>query len=315
MENRVKFKVGEIEFEAEGAADVVEREREVFLNALLPAAVEAIVRTRGAERETQYIEALEQPSQLLLENIDTGESCGVEPKQRNMDFSRTSLASFLAKFGKLSDQDFTLFSAYYDENKNGVTCFSSEIVKKYYAEARRTEPSNISMVLNYLTQKGLIMDAPDAEQIIPKQYILTSDGIKYIETYTPKDESKEKKSTKTRKPRIKAKSVYSELNVDELNLSNYPELKSLKDFKEKMVMILYIITNEKKGEWFTNSDVLCLMTDIFGEPATKDQVNGVFKREKLWFKAENVEGNLKEIKRKLLNKGLEFAKALCEKDM
>lgn len=61
-----------------------------------------------------------------------------------------------------------------------------------------------------------------------------------------------------------------------LNLKNYPEVKSLKDFKEKMMTILYIITNEKAGEWFTTTDVLCLMTDIFGEAAIKDQVNGVF---------------------------------------
>ena len=49
MENHVKFKIGEIEFEAEGSAEVVERERNVFLNVLLPAAVDAIVRTRGGE--------------------------------------------------------------------------------------------------------------------------------------------------------------------------------------------------------------------------------------------------------------------------
>ena len=35
MNNKVKFKIGEIEFEAEGSAEVVERERNVFLNALL----------------------------------------------------------------------------------------------------------------------------------------------------------------------------------------------------------------------------------------------------------------------------------------
>ena len=87
-------------------------------------------------------------------------------------------------------------------------------------------------------------------------------------------------------------------------------MKALKDFKEKLLMILYIITNEGKGEWFTVADVLCLVTDIFGEAATKDQVNGVFKREKLWFKVEGVEGNGKEVKRKLLNKGIEFAKSL-----
>lgn len=80
--------------------------------------------------------------------------------------------------------------------------------------------------------------------------------------------------------------------------------------KETAIFILYIITNEKAGEWFTTTDVLCLMTDIFGEAATKDQVNGVFKREKLWFKAENVDGSNREVKRKLLNKGIEYAQSL-----
>ncbi len=112
------------------------------------------------------------------------------------------------------------------------------------------------------------------------------------------------------KPRKKAESEYGGINVDSLNLKNYPEVKSLKDFKEKMMTILYIITNEKAGEWFTTTDVLCLMTDIFGEAATKDQVNGVFKREKLWFKAENVDGSNREVKRKLLNKGIEYAQSL-----
>lgn len=56
MENRVKFKIGEIEFEAEGSAEVIERERNVFMNALLPAAVDAIVRTRGVDSANQYIE-------------------------------------------------------------------------------------------------------------------------------------------------------------------------------------------------------------------------------------------------------------------
>lgn len=308
MENRVKFKVGEIEFEAEGSAEVVERERNVFLNALLPAAVDAIVRTRGREKSAQYIEEVEQSSPLLVENIDTPNNDDIQ--LNSMDLSRTSLASFLKNFGKLSEQDFTLIAAYYDEKKNKITSFSTENVKKYYVEARRTEPSNVSMAVNQLAQKRLIMDAPNMEQKTPKQYILTVDGIKYVEEYVPKEESNEKKPTKSRKPRVKAQSIYSGLNVDELNLSIYPDVKSLKEFKEKMALVLYIITNEKKGEWFTNNDVLCIMTEIFGEPATKDQVSGVFKREKLWFKSEYVEGNRKEVKRKLLNKGIEFAKAI-----
>ena len=65
-----------------------------------------------------------------------------------------------------------------------------------------------------------------------------------------------------------------------------------------------------KGEWFTTTDVLCLMTDIFGESATKDQVNGVFKREKKWFKSEHIDGNNKLVRRKLLNEAKTFAQSL-----
>ena len=43
---KLKYKVGEIEFEAEGPAEVVEQQRVNFMNAVLPAAVEAMVRTQ-----------------------------------------------------------------------------------------------------------------------------------------------------------------------------------------------------------------------------------------------------------------------------
>lgn len=155
------------------------------------------------------------------------------------------------------------------------------------------------------------MDDPDAERKTPRAYILTAQGIDYVENYSPKEE-KEKKHTKIRKPRKKAESAYGGINVDSLNLKNYPEVKSLKDFKEKMMTVLYIVTNEKAGEWFTTADVLCLMTDIFGEAATADQVKGVFNREKLWFKIENIDGSKREVRRKLLNKGIEYAQSISK---
>lgn len=309
-EIRVKFEIGDIKFEAEGSACLVERERSIFTNTLLPSAVEAIVRTRGVTQAVQYIEPADHPAQLL-NGERVVESTDFLPEQGDGDdYSRTSLASFLKKYGSLSEQEFALFSAYFDEIKNKTKYFTKDELGKYYDEARRTKPSNISMSLNQLAEKGLIVDATDVEQKLPKPYRVSNDGIDYINSYTPK-EKKEKRSVKTRRPRTKAKSDYASINCDELNLDKYPEVKALKDFKEKLMMILYIITNEGKGEWFTAADVLCLVTDIFGEAATKDQVNGVFKREKLWFKVEGIEGNGKEVKRKLLNKGIEFAESLA----
>ena len=303
---RVRFEIGEIKFEAEGPADLVERERSVFTNTLLPSAVEAIVRTRGTEQAMKYVEPVEQPKVLPLSNATPLSENAIPLTEESKDLSRTR---YIAQFGQIGEQDFALISAYYDEKKNGNTSFTSDNVKQYYNDARRNKFSNVSVLLGKLAQKGLIMDDPNAERKTPKAYILTSQGIDYVENYSPKEET-EKKHTKARKPRKKAESEYGGINVDSLNLKNYPEVKSLKYFKEKMMTILYIITNEKAGEWFTTTDVLCLMTDIFGEAATKDQVNGVFKREKLWFKAGNVDGSNREVKRKLLNKGIEYAQSL-----
>ena len=306
MENRVKFKIGEIEFEAEGSAEVIEREREIFLNSLLPAAVEAVKNTRGVTYQKQIIEASDNTP--LLQAMPTDET--TINLFKGIDFNRTSLSSFISNCGSLSEQDFVLFAAYYEELKAGEqTPFSINSVEQYYEEARRKKYSNNSELLRQLTIKGYIMDDPKSEKKLPKQYILTIQGIKYLEDYQPKQEEP-KKPARAKKPRTKIKSTYDGIDVDTLNLSNYPEIKALKDFKEKMLMVMYIITHENVGEWFTVSDIMFLLTDIFGEPATIDQVNGVFKREKLWFKVEKKESGMA---RKLLNSGNNFAEALISK--
>lgn len=307
-EIRVKFEIGEIKFEAEGSADLVERERSIFNNILLPAAIDAIMRIRGVVQNPKYTEVREaqQPLSATFSNI-VPECTALE---YNTDLSRTTLASFIKKYGVISEQDFILFSAYFNEMKNHASYFNKDEAEKYYAEARRPKSKNISMCLTQLAQKGFIIDAIDIEQKSPKPYRISNEGLEYIRTYIPKEIKEKRSSNKLSKQRAKEKSVYADIECDKLNLSSYPSLKLLKNFKEKMLLILYIITNEGKGEWFTTTDVLCLMTDIFGEAATKDQVNGVFKREKRWFKFEYIDGNKKLVRRKLLNEAKEFAQSL-----
>ena len=155
---KLKYKVGEIEFEAEGPADAVEQQRINFMNAVLPAAVNAMVQTRSVSENKAYIETA--PQQSLLEAGHTE----AEPVSDAVDYSRVSLSSFLKKYGQLTEQDFTLFAAYFDEKKNRNMCFSIEDVKRYYAEARRSLPKNPSMSLNRLAEKGYIMDAATADE-------------------------------------------------------------------------------------------------------------------------------------------------------
>lgn len=311
-EIRVKFEIGDIKFEAEGSAELVERERSIFTNTLLPSAVEAIVRTRGITQSAQYMETTEQPTMLLPDEIKIVESNNPVTTP-SADLSQTSLASFVKTKGADSHYDFILCAVFFNEKNKGITSFSSKTVKELYADVKKPFPSNLSMSLSELVKKGLIMENPSSKGANPKEYVLTMYGEETVKKMQPKETKERKPSSKPKKPRAKAKSIYSNINCDELNLDKYTEVKSLKDFKEKMMMVLYIISNEGKGEWFTTDDVLCLLTDIFGESATKDQVNGVFKREKIWFKAENVENNNKAMKRKLLNKGIEFAQSLITK--
>ena len=301
-EIRVKFEIGEIKFEAEGSADLVERERSIFNNTLLPAAIDAIVRTRSVARSAQYIETQDSQQPAVLTTTNTAALPEQAVENSTTDFSRMSLASFVKSKGADAHYDFIICAVYFNEKRNGISSFSSE--------AKKPLPNNLSMSLSELVKKGLIMEDVSAKGSTPKIYVLTLEGEEAIKNMHPAETKEKKMSSKPRKQHQKVDSPYATINCDDLNLEQYPEVKSLKDFKEKMMLILYIITNEGKGEWFTTTDVLCLMTDIFGESATKDQVNGVFKREKRWFKSEHVDGNNKLVRRRLLNEAKTFAQSL-----
>ena len=130
----------------------------------------------------------------------------------------------------LSEQDFILFSAYFNEVKNHVSYFNKDEAEKYYAEARRPKPKNISMCLTKLAQKGFIIDAIDIEQKLPKPYRISSEGLEYIRTYVPKEVKEKRSSNKMGKQRTKERSMYADINCDGLNLGSYPSLKIIKKF-------------------------------------------------------------------------------------
>lgn len=310
---KLEYKVGAIEFKAEGPADVVEQQRVNFMNAVLPAAVEAMVRTQAAPVQSNYIEAAPQAPML-----EAGEEPNPKPLvlSPDTDLSRTNLTSYLKPYGTLTDQDFTLFAANFDEVKNGTTAFSVENVKKYYLEGRRAAYSNNSALLRQLAKKGYIMDAPVPEGAkAGKYYMLTDAGMAYIREYKPKDNNEEKKPhTKTRKVASKSPSAYASINADNLNLGNYPAVKSLSGAKEQVIMAMYIVTNENKGEWFTVDDVIYLLVNVFEVPADSDKVNGVFKRNKSMFASTQDEQNKKAFRRKLLSGAKDYAKSIIERD-
>lgn len=310
---KLKYKVGQIEFEAEGSADAVEQQRVNFMNVVLPAAVEAMVRTQTVVDDKSYIETKVDTPLLEGDSKTIATQTAIYEED---DLSRTSLVSFIMKYGALNDQDFTLFAAYFDERKNGTKAFSSENIKQYYQEGRRTAYSNNSMLLKSLVKKGFIMDAPVPEDAKPgNYYMLTNEGLTYIKEYVPKDDSKERKIThKKQRKTITHSSSYSLITADDLNLKKYPAVKSFSSPKEQVVLSMYIVTNEGKGEWFTVDDIIYLLVNIFELSANSDMINGVFKRNKSMFTSEQDPNNKKAYRRKLLLGAKDFAKELIEQN-
>lgn len=308
---KLKYKVGGIEFEAEGYEEAVEQQRINFMNTVLPAAVDAMLRTQPVLDNKEYIEAAPQHPLLEARFIETPI---LSEKQIDVDYSRISVSSFLKSYGVLNDQDFVLFSAFFAEKKNGTKEFSSENIKQYYQEARRQQYSNISQLLRRLVKKGYIMDTVSPEESkAGKYYMLTDRGITYIKEYVPKESSTEKKKHYVKKNTNKRESVYSAISADDLNLGEYPAVKSLSPGKEQVIMAMYIVTKENKGEWFNVDDIFYLLTYIFEVHVTRKSICSVFDRNKSLFITQKDPNNKRALQRKLLSGAKEFAEGLITK--
>jgi len=187
MQSKVRFKIGDIEFEAEGDAEVIARERNEFITTLLPLAVDAMTRTI-TNRHVQQITTLPQ-SEIVNET---------SLPQEAEDWSRKSLASFIKEKGAKSNTDFILCAAFFKDKKSSIKSFSSTEAKEYFLEAKKTPPKNVSLPIFHLAKKGHIMESPEKGATLTK-YILTSEGEDYVEKLCPRQTKAKKTSSRSRK--------------------------------------------------------------------------------------------------------------------
>ncbi len=89
----------------------------------------------------------------------------------------------------------------------------------------------------------------------------------------------------------------NEKNIADRIKEKYPEVESLqtkKDFKAKMIPLMYFANACGYKESFTIRDVQELMLDILGEESDKKTIEGVFKKKSDWF--EQVSSNPRRYK-------------------
>lgn len=297
MGNKVRIKFGQIEFEAEGDSDLIERERQQFFN-LLPNAIAAV--TPVVATDFKNINELEDAS--LIESI--GVENNISNNEEILKHKFENISTLIREKKISNGTDIVMGVAYYLDIIKDIGPLNTNDITQTLNEARQPKLSNVNSFVNNNIKKGYLTEHIEKKDSL-KAFRVTSNGIDYIENYVPNEKQKNKRTNRQNTGK-KVESRYSSISREELNLHNYPAFTELKNFKDKMILAMYIFNKENKGEYFTPYDILAIMPNIFGEKASLNQVNGIIRRNPSWFNKISVEEGKKNYKYKLLNDAIKY---------
>lgn len=290
MNSKLKIKYGMIEFEIESDPETIEKERKAFLETL--PTITVLANNKIYEGDNADVELIDESKVKYL------------PAQTKNII--TNLNTFLHEKGFSSDIDKCLAVIYFMNEVETVESVNNQIIKERMQKAKLIIPKSISVALNGLTTKGFIQ-LLEQDGNKGMNYYITQEGIKYIEEY----EKKDKKGKSIRKNKTTKKNIanrYSFLTKEMMNLEQYPEFSKLKSSKDKIMLIMYIMKEIDKGEYFTITELEYIISQIFNDKLSTDTIKGVFKNQSSakYFDKRNVENNNKVNEYKMLQSGFNY---------
>lgn len=95
-----------------------------------------------------------------------------------------------------------------------------------------------------------------------------------------------------------------------MNLEKYPSIVELKNTKDKIMLMMYIVKDNNLGEFFTVNDIMFIMSKVFNEKITIDMVKGQFKNDatKMYYDKQLIDGSKKTYEYKLLSIGEKYVR-------
>lgn len=287
--SKLKIKYGMIEFEIESDPQTIEKERKAFMETLPDIALMAKSQIYDSE-EINSLPTEENKTLFLSSNCIS-----------------SNINAFMNDKGFSSDIDKCLGVIYFMNIVENVEFIDTVLVKERMKNAKLPIPKSVSVAFNSLTTKGYIQPVMQEEKGLTKYYI-TDEGKKIVEEYVKK-ETKTKntvKNVKNVKKRVETN--YSFLTKEMMNLEKYPDFYKLKNSKEKIMLIMYIIKDIDKGEYFTINDLKYIISNIFNDKLTDDAIKGVFKNKSTakYFDKRNVENNNKVYEYKMIQSGFSY---------
>ncbi|MDE6952438.1 MAG: hypothetical protein K2P09_01335 [Erysipelotrichales bacterium] len=304
MANKIRIKMGPIEFEAEGDIDLIERERQQFFS-LLPQAITAVSPVVSqsdnlVETVTKYknIENLQDSSKLLV----------VDSVSDSIKYD--SIASFLNSKKFSTDVECVMGVAYFIEIVEKKGAFTSKDIELKLAEARRAKPSNTSQFLNLNIKKGFLKECSEKKEGL-KTYSILNDGILWCENYKAEESDGKKKSGRSKAIQNNTNSPLLGIGLDELNLEKYCDITQLTKIDDQILVFMLIYTNEKGIEYFSFNDVASTLKGKFKISVTERQVRYMFNKSGTMFDKKTEK---RVVLHKLMQSGIREAQRIVDEN-
>lgn len=287
--SKLKIKYGMIEFEIESDPQTIEKERKAFMETLPNIALMARPQIHDSEEINSL--QIEETKSLPLNNKSIS----------------SNINTFMNDKGFGSDIDKCLGVIYFMNIVENIELIDTSLVKERMQKAKLSIPKSISVAFNSLTTKGHIQPVEQEEKGLTKYYI-TDEGKRFVEEYVKKETKSKNAVKKVRNVKKSIETNYSFLTKEMMNLEKYPDFYKLKNSKEKIMLIMYIIKDIDKGEYFTINDLKYIISNIFNDKLTDDAIKGVFKNKSTakYFDKRNVENNNKVYEYKMIQSGFSY---------
>ena len=214
MTNKVRIKMGPIEFEAEGDSELIGRERAQFFS-LLPQAIMAVspvVRQPSLLIDTTEVDG------SAYESSENAPSLATSGQR-----SYSSVASFLNEKKFSTAVELVMSIGYYIECVENKGIFTSKDIENKLTEVRKRKPSSISQMFTQNIKKGFLRECAEKKDNL-KAYSILDEGIKWYETYITTETGVKKKTSHAKTATPTSESALLAIPLNELNLDDYCDI-------------------------------------------------------------------------------------------
>jgi hypothetical protein len=300
MTNRIRIKIGPVEFEAEGDSELIQREREQFFNAL-PQAVTVITPAVAgtlqlSDTSSEIGKSEEEPIRATPQLPSVINAASFE-----------SLPSFLNEKSFSTDIELVMGVAYYLSRVKGIDSFTTKDIENALTDAKQSAPNNVSQCIASNIHKGFLRECSEKKDGL-KTYSVLEKGITWCKSYSPKEAEQKRKANRSKTPKLVKDSPLLSVSVDDLHIENYCEISKIQKFKEQVFTVMLIYTKETPFTYFSYRDIVAVFKEKLKLlTATERKVRYVLDKGATMFDKKTEKGI---VSHKLTNSGLQRAEQI-----